>query len=81
MTEATASNGNTFNAKTNGNVKGQKVILGVWMTCDNFFRIYIYVQLYSRIFDRVPPPREAEKRKYAYRSVDSKRRERERKQG
>jgi len=91
LTEAPVSNRNTFNGKTNGNVKGQKVIRGAWTTCDNLFsNIYILICTAvqrnfrpSSVFTRShilsqSGERETEKRKYAYRSVDSKSRERER---
>lgn len=43
-TEATASSTNTFNARTNGSVRGPKAIRGAWTTCeDGFSSSYIYV--------------------------------------
>ena len=49
-TEATVSNTNTFNGKTNGNVKERRVMRGVWTTCNDQIYICMYVQALYRNF-------------------------------
>ena len=75
--EATALNGNSFNAKTNENVKEPKVIHGASMTCNVSMCIYIFTQPYIQqivfFFDLVPIYTTSQNGKHAYRSVDSRR--------
>jgi len=49
-TEATASRGNTFNARTNGNGKGPKVIRGALMTCNGSICPFIYAAVRCESF-------------------------------